>query len=193
MNSGSQENRLFLYCTDLDYYPENPKKFIRQCQEYGLISAPDNNLSENDYRVGDRFLQYITFMGCSPYLKIEPEDEHDRNYCYVHVEYSPEVIRFVSGKHTTMPVCPACKKTLDQDSHFIRRWHEDEKYTGKQLALDGGKKLFGVGDTLSGAIGLGGAIGAIAATSQILTIAGITGTVYFVVNKALKLYENRRR
>ena len=83
--------------------------------------------------------------------------------------------------------------TLDTPLGAIRRWHEDEKYTGKQLALDGGKKLFGVGDTLSGAIGLGGAIGAIAATSQILTIAGITGTVYFVVNKALKLYENRRR
>jgi len=83
--------------------------------------------------------------------------------------------------------------TLDTSIGAIRKWREDEAYTGKDLVVDGGKKLFGAGDTVSGAIGVAGAIGIIAATSPILTIAGITGTVYFVVNKALKIYEGRRR
>ena len=83
--------------------------------------------------------------------------------------------------------------TLDTPVGALRQWREDKNYTGKELVADAGKKLFGAGDTLSGAIGVAGAIGIIAATSPILTIAGITGTVYFVVNKALKVYEGRRR
>lgn len=133
MNNDHQGNRLFLYCTDLEYFPGNLSGFIRQCQENGLLSGRDNNLHENDYRVGEKFLQHISFLGCSPYLKTEPEHEHDQNYCYVHISV-PGVIRFISGKHPKPPSCPGCKKRLNTENDFISAWHKDKNATAIQCA-----------------------------------------------------------
>lgn len=68
-----------------------------------------NKLSEKRHATGDEFLSLLTFMGCSPNVELEPQN--DKPYCYIEFE-SQKQPRFISGKNTQYPPCPHCKEKL---------------------------------------------------------------------------------
>ncbi|MEE9310041.1 MAG: hypothetical protein V3U64_03395 [Cocleimonas sp.] len=67
------------------------------------------SLAKNRYAVGGSFLSLLTFMGCSPDIELEPQD--DKPFCYIEID-SHENAQFISGKNTKYPPCPQCKSKL---------------------------------------------------------------------------------
>lgn len=127
--ASSPDNYLYLYSTDLNYFPDNLAAFVQACQGFLFIDNPADNLGEHYYHVGEQFLQMVTFMGCSPYIKVYPEDDNDKNYCSVYIQDDSLGIRFINGCNNTGPRCTACKKLIQSDSGRWKKWQRgNEKY-----------------------------------------------------------------
>jgi len=126
MTLSKQANYLYLYCIDLKYYPENYNAFIQACLQRGLI-APSSLVSADEYLVGDEFLQQITFMGCSPYLKVFPDNDHDTDFCRVTIPSNSSAIEYKAGQQATAPRCPTCRKAGELPQDIIQQWQKDKK------------------------------------------------------------------
>jgi len=93
-------------------YPDNPEyqidvdRLTLQLKKNALLGK---TLSPYRYATGEKFLSLFTFMGCSPNIELEPQD--DKPYCYIEIE-SQNKPRFISGKNTKYPPCPHCKEKL---------------------------------------------------------------------------------
>lgn len=76
----------------------------------GLIGGAIAGQRENFY-VGEQFLHLITFMGCSPHIRLEPQSGHDNGYCFIRLKSfdTPQVLR---STHARPPRCQACAKPL---------------------------------------------------------------------------------
>lgn len=64
------------------------------------------------FAAGEDFMRHVIYAGCSPHLRFQPEEPHDRDFCHVAVlgPYPrPEVI---TGENTVNPRCPACRSHL---------------------------------------------------------------------------------
>lgn len=99
------EFKLYLY-PETSTYSVNPENLKALLQKLKLVGQ---SLSSTRYSIGDNFVSLLTFMGCSPNIELEPQD--DKPYCYIEIE-SLQQARFISGKNTKYPPCPHCKKPL---------------------------------------------------------------------------------
>ncbi len=99
------EFKLHLYpvIPDLKINSNELRAILKRLQ---LISQ---KLAANRYSTGDSFLSHLTFMGCSPDIELEPQD--DKPYCYIEVESHLEP-QFVSGLNLKKAKCTACKENI---------------------------------------------------------------------------------
>ena len=107
MNAFTANASLVLHATDPDWTPENPEALINFLQESGLAGEVFNK-DESSFLVGEKFLDYISFMGCSPNIKLENENG-DGKFTFVRIT-TTESITALTGKHSFAPHCPQCKK-----------------------------------------------------------------------------------
>jgi hypothetical protein len=82
---------------------------------------PENRV----FRVGSRFLQLISFLGCSPYLQLDPPKDGSDNFCHIVVHGPFETPRLLYGEGVHPPRCPGCGAALKGwkegvDSDLIR-------------------------------------------------------------------------
>ena len=107
-------------CVDSEFklylYPENPDYQA----DLGVLTSlfkklklVGSFLSQNRYATGENFLSLFTFMGCSPNIELEPQD--NKPYCYIEIDSAAEP-QFTSGKNTKYPACPHCKTKLSNSS-----------------------------------------------------------------------------
>lgn len=75
---------------------------------------------QNHFLAGDRFLDYIAFMGCSPDIKLEP-DNNGKPFSAVHLRQS-EFIEFNRGTHTATPRCNNCGSPVHDWETGINAW-----------------------------------------------------------------------
>ena len=71
-------------------------------------------LKDGVFPVGNRFLQLVTFMGCSPHIRFEPEHPDDDDYCYIRLIESEKTLLLASDNSRT-PGCPLCRKPAIAD------------------------------------------------------------------------------
>lgn len=76
----------------------------------GLIGSAIDDM-QNSYSAGETFLQLITFMGCSPHVRFEPENDQDNGYCYVTIT-ACETLQIRMSEHARPPRCCTCKKPV---------------------------------------------------------------------------------
>ncbi|MCF6191182.1 MAG: hypothetical protein L3J51_11945 [Cocleimonas sp.] len=100
------EFKLCLY-PDNSQYKIDEKKLKNALQNLKFIG---DALSSKRYAIGNDFLLLLTFMGCSPNIELEPQN--DKPYCYIEIE-TYEQPQFISGKNTKYPPCPQCKENLN--------------------------------------------------------------------------------
>lgn len=97
-------------------HPENIDSYtdVQQATQLllhdGLIGSAIDGM-QNSYFAGGNFLQLITFMGCSPHIRFEPEDERDKAYCYITLT-ACETLQIRVSEHARPPRCRACKKPV---------------------------------------------------------------------------------
>lgn len=87
--------------------PIDPGQLVGTLRELGVIGAawPPRR---HAYLVGERFLELITFMGCSPHIELAPP-AGGGDFCHVIVHEYPAP-RLLTGTNTRPPRCPACRK-----------------------------------------------------------------------------------
>jgi uncharacterized Zn-finger protein len=78
--------------------------------DMGLIGAAVRGQQET-FSAGEQFLQLITFMGCSPHIRLEPQGEHDNGYCFIRLK-SFDAPRLRVSAHARPPRCQACAKPV---------------------------------------------------------------------------------
>ncbi len=94
-------------------YPEKPnyQADLRTLESlFVKIGLTGTSLSKNRYATGEHFLSLLTFMGCSPNIELEVQD--NKPYCYIETAVVKQM-QFISGKNTKYPACPNCKIKLN--------------------------------------------------------------------------------
>ena len=102
-----------LALTPIDPYaaPEDIPAMIRRLQRIGFIDEPLIE-SEDRYVLGTHFMQLVTFMGCSPFIRLEP-GETGEPFCHLVVDGPSAQPRLLAGKNTRPPRCAAYRRRLD--------------------------------------------------------------------------------
>ena len=108
---------LYLFPQQPDFNVTDISTLVLALQEIGLISDKiDSQEDKHHYFSGDKFLDYIAYMGCAPAIQFETSDEKE-NFCFIKVHrYNiPRLIH--SQTQTRAPHCPNCKKPVRDWQH----------------------------------------------------------------------------
>jgi len=78
----------------------------------GLLGEAFEFGAETRYKLGERFYQLLSFMGCAPALKLEPEKDGDIHFCHFRfAEQEQAVFRYL--REESRARCPHCRKPSD--------------------------------------------------------------------------------
>ncbi len=140
------DNRLILFPRAIGARTSMPA-LLSVLEKAGLIAdelAPDSVDGKTDrYIVGQRFFEHISFLGCSPSLKLEPPSAEqqgaDAEFCHVGVDCSDEV-KFIGGNNVRSPQCPQCKAVEDDWQSLIPSWRKAPEVFTRQCAGCGATK-----------------------------------------------------
>lgn len=103
---------LYLCPQQPDFSPTDIPGLVIALQEIGLISQEINpQESSHHYFTGDRYLDYIAYMGCAPNIQFEA-GENDADFCSIrlHIYESAQLIN--SRAQSRSPHCPVCQKPV---------------------------------------------------------------------------------
>ena len=100
------ESKLYLYHVDpqLNFILEQMESILKKEEFTGI------HIEKNRFSTGKNFLSHLTFMGCSPDIELDPQQ--DKPYCYIEVE-SHEKPLFISGSNLKKARCHHCKKNIE--------------------------------------------------------------------------------
>jgi DNA-directed RNA polymerase subunit RPC12/RpoP len=116
MSKRLHTGRLVLTPKDPYLVPDNPEAIFSELRKTGLIATPLE--PHHGYLLGENFMQLVTFMGCSPSIRLEP-DKTDEPFCHLLLAGPYPQPRLLSGKNTLPPRCDTCRKRLnDWQSNF---------------------------------------------------------------------------
>ena len=110
MNSSTSTCALYLCPEQHDFAVRDISKFVTQLQHNGLISEAIAE-RENSFFTGERFLDYIAYMGCSPAIQFEASTAGE-NFCQIKIHHYDAAKLIVSQKQARDPHCPNCNKPV---------------------------------------------------------------------------------
>lgn len=135
------DNRLILYPRAIGARSSLPA-LLEVLQNVGLIAdelAPESvNAMKGHHLVGERFFEHVSFLGCSPHLKLEPSENGDE-FCHVSVSCDDKV-NFFYGDNVRAPQCPQCKAVENDWSALVPRWKKAPEVFTYQCAECGATK-----------------------------------------------------
>ena len=121
--NNSMKNALLVLCPDdpVRALPES-KSLVELLQSIQFIGEPFNG--DMKFYAGERFLDLIALMGCSPGIMLEPGND-GQPFCYIRLIPRTASIEFHGGKHTHAPRCPQCRSAVKDWTRRISRWQEN--------------------------------------------------------------------
>ena len=115
------KNALLVLCPDEpSWTPPDDESLEQLLQSIQFIGEPFNG--DMQFFTGERFLDLIALMGCSPGIKLEPDD--DQAFCYIRLIPGTESIEFHGGDRTHAPRCPQCRSVVTDWESKISCWQE---------------------------------------------------------------------
>ncbi len=106
--------KLVLHARSPQHLPGSRDVLSAALVELGLIGDPLAN-GDMAFHSGDRFLDLVTFLGCSPDVRLEPgNDQQSASGEFCHVRFPPwtDTPRLRVGAMSKPPRCPACRKDV---------------------------------------------------------------------------------
>lgn len=107
-----------------EYVPTNQQSLTDSLTDIGLIGA----IYEEDaasYLPGSRFLQLISFLGCSPHVRLEPPPDGSNDFCHICFLGPFERPRLLYAGNSRPPRCPACGKVLSHWRELLTPWSDE--------------------------------------------------------------------
>jgi hypothetical protein len=94
-----------------DVPPPERLELERRLREIGFLGSA---IDTERFLVGERFMQWVSFMGCSPWLRLAPTE--DDNEPFTHIRFQgplkQPLLRY--GNNTRPPRCPHCRRRIDE-------------------------------------------------------------------------------
>ena len=118
------ENLLILHPRDAWHAPQCREAAIRSLAATGLIETPPIPELDGHYRAGERFLDHITFLGCSPVIALEAPGAAGE-MCLVEVPVPLAEPKFLAGVNAKLPRCPACRYRIERWETIVEAWEAD--------------------------------------------------------------------
>jgi hypothetical protein len=112
--------RLVLTPVDPHALPIDLQAILERLRDIGFMSEAIAGDSPR-YRLGEQFVQLVTFMGCSPFVALEP-GEGDAPFCHLSILGPFDHPRLLCGRNTTPPRCEVCRKRLADWRSTIHQW-----------------------------------------------------------------------
>lgn len=102
-----------LFRAPLSSEPPSPASLEERLRSIGLIGDRYRN-QQQVFLTGERFLQLITFLGCSPFLRLQPAGDDDDRFCHIRFLGPFTQPRLMHGRNTRPPRCPHCGQRIEQ-------------------------------------------------------------------------------
>lgn len=125
MNTNTSQCSLFLHPKKQGFISDDISLFISQLQKINFISKPIKNHT-NSFYTGNRYLDYIAYMGCSPAIQFE-ENETSTTFCNIKIHNYKTAKLLTSKIQSHPPHCPNCQKP-------VKNWQDNQ--TQKTIFCD---------------------------------------------------------
>jgi len=106
-----------------DYLPVVESELVTRLVGLGLIGTLYRH-RPGIYLAGPRFLQLITFLGCSPHLQLKPPSDGSEDFCHIRMRGPFKNARLLSAGNTRPPGCPVCGKGLSHWRELEPGWSQ---------------------------------------------------------------------
>ena len=107
---------LFLHPVAHNFFLEDIQAFTASLQKISLISHTINEEDTHDYFTGDKYLDYIAYMGCAPTIQFEAS-ESNLGFCFIKIHNDETAKLIHSQQQAKAPLCPNCKKPAKNWQH----------------------------------------------------------------------------
>lgn len=100
---------------------------VESLRVQGLIAGTFRDHGRQYYLAGERFLESIVFLGCSPQLRLSPPQGDDpagqqEEFCHVQIEATPGRTQFLGMDNTREPICPNCGCRVTDWREMVHTW-----------------------------------------------------------------------
>jgi hypothetical protein len=112
MTHAMSTGRLILAPADPRAAPPSKASLLNSLDALELIGSPLDS-AQDRYLAGGRFLELISFMGCSPHVELEPPPDGTDGFCHIALMGPLDRPRLLYGPYTSPPRCPACRGRLE--------------------------------------------------------------------------------
>lgn len=107
-----------------EHVPASLQTLTDSLSDIGLLGAAYGE-STACYLTGSRFLQLISFLGCSPHVQLEPSPDGSGDFCHICLLGPFEQPRLLYAGNSRPPRCPACGKGFSHWRELLTPWSND--------------------------------------------------------------------
>lgn len=126
-------HKLLLHPADPWHEPVVTQTLLDRLGAIGLVGQAFSLEGRRHYYAGERFLELIVFLGCSPQVTLKPPDDAGepgtgswaRGFCHVTFRESGEA-DFVAGSGVLVPRCPRCRRREEAWREAVDEWGCDK-------------------------------------------------------------------
>ena len=123
--STSPAYRLVLHPDDIYFSLSEWQPIVEALQDVQFIGDPLVGQNGRRYLAGEHFLNFITFMGCSPYIAFEPPPDGSEDFCHLRFSNIYTHPEFRCASRNVFARCPRCGKRIQQWEAAITQWREN--------------------------------------------------------------------
>ena len=109
--------KLILYPTDPETAPPAAQALSNSLHLLGLIGQPLGT-DANGFLAGEHFLQLISFVGCSPAVCLNPQEERTTGLCHLSILGPFDSPQLLFSQDCRPPRCPSCQQSLPNWKEF---------------------------------------------------------------------------
>ncbi len=87
-------------------------------QQIGLAGEARSSDGGTILATGERFFRHISFLGCSPNIRLEPNAPDDIGFCHLRLRGRPDApLQLRLGRNSRKPRCPDCRHAIPMPQH----------------------------------------------------------------------------
>lgn len=90
---------------------------VERLTQLGILGEPLADMGFPAFGAGPEFLQWVSFLGCSPHVEFAPRHPGDRRFTFLSFHGPFPEPRFAWGRNTPAPRCASCRKILPHWNH----------------------------------------------------------------------------
>jgi hypothetical protein len=115
--------RLVIYPDDVNFIPQNRDSIQRALSaiEFTGSTLPSDDDSMR-FLIGEQFLNFVTFLGCSPAIEIEPPEDGSEDFCHIHISPIHQQAEFCADAAGKGPRCPHCRYEEKNWQALAEQW-----------------------------------------------------------------------